>query len=291
MFGRVLAVVGGFYAVGGLLVAFQRVRAPLSGATTWWKFGTYGAFVVAMLVVAALGEVPYALVIVAVLVCVLWEYARAARLPRVARSALMACGSLVAAASLVGGTATLYPLVLVLSLAMLAAGAFAIDPQRGVTVAVWSVTGLLAVGMPAVHLLLVPRHSAWFTSFAFLLLVVASSDAFAEVVGKRWIAGRGVLRASPNKSVSGFIGGLGGALLMALALHAVVGLWTLPVALGLGFLLSVAATVGDLMASGLKRALGVKDFGTVLGDHGGVLDRFDSLIFAALPYYWMIGAA
>jgi phosphatidate cytidylyltransferase len=114
-----------------------------------------------------------------------------------------------------------------------------------------------------------------------VLLVVMSADTAAYFVGS--LIGRSKLypAISPNKSWEGSIGGVVGSLLGA----ALAKFWFFPelslvdVVLG-GILLSLSGQLGDLFESMLKRSFGVKDSGTMIPGHGGLLDRLDSLLFA-----------
>lgn len=125
------------------------------------------------------------------------------------------------------------------------------------------------------------------------LVIFVSASTWLSDVGALFI-GTGLGRhklapsISPAKTWEGSIGGL----LCSLAGGALMGLWMrLPLehAVGLAFLCGLAGQVGDLCELALKRDLGVRDFGTVLPGHGGVLDRIDSLLFAApLAYYYLL---
>lgn len=116
---------------------------------------------------------------------------------------------------------------------------------------------------------------------AFLYLAVAAHDAFAQVVGQA--LGRTPLlpRISPAKTAEGAAGGLvaaagmGALLAVTLTVHPAWGA-------ALGAACGAAAAVGDLVASAWKRALGVRDFGRALGAQGGLLDRFDGMLPAAV---------
>ena len=96
---------------------------------------------------------------------------------------------------------------------------------------------------------------------------------------------------SPKKTVEGAVSGLLGGVLLALLVRAffVLVLNTpmpgIPAAILLGVLGSVAGQVGDLTASLLKRHSGIKDYGKLFPGHGGVMDRFDSVIFALIVMY------
>ncbi len=124
--------------------------------------------------------------------------------------------------------------------------------------------------------------------FWLVLLLVWTGDTLAYYGGKRF--GKHPLSPlSPKKTREGFTFGLlattFAAPLLAHFLH-------LPPsrALLLGAVVGIAAPLGDLFESFVKRELGVKDLGSLLPGHGGVLDRFDSLLFAACAALWVLRA-
>jgi len=121
----------------------------------------------------------------------------------------------------------------------------------------------------------------------FLYLTVAANDAFAQITGQ--FLGRRPLapRISPGKTQEGAVGGLLFAAVVGAALSQTVG-WSYAAGVGMGLVVGLAGLVGDLTASGWKRALRLKDFSGLLGAHGGVLDRFDALIFAAPVFYLLL---
>ena len=118
----------------------------------------------------------------------------------------------------------------------------------------------------------------------FLVVVVQMSDVLQYVWGKSIGRRRLAPSISPNKTWEGLIGGT----LSATAIGA--GLWWAtpfsPVAAALmAFVLTLMGFAGGLIMSAIKRDRGVKDFGTLIGGHGGVLDRIDSLCFAAPVFF------
>ena len=124
--------------------------------------------------------------------------------------------------------------------------------------------------------------------FLVLLPVICAflTDGGAYFAGVFLGKHRGVTRVSPNKSVEGYIGGiLSGALFLLLygaALRQFAGIdASLPVMAVYGLVGSAVTELGDLSFSFVKRQFGVKDYGTLLPGHGGMLDRFDSMVFAA----------
>ena len=97
--------------------------------------------------------------------------------------------------------------------------------------------------------------------------------------------------ASPNKTLEGLIGGMVGALVVTLIVVAGLGLgpWdSWGAAFLLGIAAAIAAPLGDLCESLVKRDLGVKDMGTLIPGHGGVLDRFDALLFVLPAFYFLV---
>jgi phosphatidate cytidylyltransferase len=144
--------------------------------------------------------------------------------------------------------------------------------------------GALSVAVPPGGVLLV-----------FPMVVTWASDIGAFFVG-RAIGGRKLIPSvSPGKTVSGAVGGLLASMLVAWlyarsVLVPVASLGFTPWgAVAFGAIISVAAQVGDLFESLLKREGGVKDSSRIIPGHGGVLDRFDSLIFVMPVAYLLLG--
>lgn len=112
-------------------------------------------------------------------------------------------------------------------------------------------------------------------------------DTFAYFVGVRFGKVHPWPGISPKKSREGTVGGFIGSILVIVLARGHLGITSLPVAVLLGLLVGGVGQLGDLAESALKRYVGVKDSGTLLPGHGGVLDRFDSLMFAATIVYWI----
>lgn len=140
-----------------------------------------------------------------------------------------------------------------------------------------------------------PLGVRWEGAFVlmFPLIVTWMGDSCAYFAGRRFGRRKLIPAVSPKKTVEGGIGGLVGAVGTAALLHLLV-LSTIP-GLGLtlhwvlviGFILGCTAQVGDLAESVLKREAGVKDSGSLLPGHGGILDRFDAILFN-VPLCWVL---
>lgn len=121
-----------------------------------------------------------------------------------------------------------------------------------------------------------------------VLLTVFADDTFAFLVGRAIGRHRLAPAISPGKSWEGFVGGtLAGVAVTFFALYE-QDVLTTGESLLLGLAITLAATLGDLFESAVKRDLGVKDSGRLLAGHGGVLDRVDSLLWAGPTAYFVL---
>lgn len=144
---------------------------------------------------------------------------------------------------------------------------------------------LFVIGILASHTLFILKAPKGSFSLAYLYILVAMNDGFAELCGRGW--GRRPLLPgiSPNKTVGGALGGFLSAAAGSLWFAFLMNPLPLYLCLGAGVLVAVAGQLGDLLFSALKRDLGLKDFGSLFPGHGGVLDRFDSLLGAAPVFF------
>jgi phosphatidate cytidylyltransferase len=121
----------------------------------------------------------------------------------------------------------------------------------------------------------------------YLLLVVQISDVFQYVVGKLFGRRKLAPSVSPSKTVEGLVGGG----LCAVAVGACLW-WITPFSFwgsaGMSLLIVIAGFLGGLALSAVKRSLGAKDWGHMIEGHGGMLDRLDSVSFAAPVFFHVV---
>jgi len=155
----------------------------------------------------------------------------------------------------------------------------------------WLFGYLMAMrGLTANETLVRPAFSADFgwAMQLYLVIVTWMTDPGAYVIGRA--AGRRKLcpAVSPKKTVEGSYGGLITAVATSLLVGTIIGLPVVHSAI-LGVLLGVVGQVGDLAKSVMKREARIKDFGSVFPGHGGVLDRFDAVLFnSVIAYYYVV---
>lgn len=124
-----------------------------------------------------------------------------------------------------------------------------------------------------------------------VVLCVIAADAIGFFVGSNMGNTPLSPRISPNKTLEGLVGGLLGSVLMGIIVSFMIDAWDgIGHGILLGLVVGIIGPFGDLAESMLKRDLGIKDFGSVLPGHGGVLDRFDAMLFC-LPAGWFLWSA
>ena len=164
-------------------------------------------------------------------------------------------------------------------------------PMRGLAVTVLAVAYIGVLGAHAALMLQIPTHGTGILTAAIVLTV--AHDVSAMAIGRA--AGRTPLsRASPNKTLEGLLGGA----VVTVAVGVVMGLVGMPAPIAespgsfwtavlLSVVVAVAAPIGDLAESMLKRDLDIKDMGSLLPGHGGILDRFDAMLFTLPATYYV----
>ena len=125
-----------------------------------------------------------------------------------------------------------------------------------------------------------------------LILILVScwiTDSFAYFIGMKLGKHRGIFRVSPKKSVEGFIGGFIVTGIVLLAFHYFMpDLFTLGQIAAAILSAGIFGQIGDLFESMLKRDVGIKDSSNLIPGHGGILDRFDSVLVAIPIFYFLL---
>ncbi|HHZ01793.1 MAG TPA: phosphatidate cytidylyltransferase [Tissierellia bacterium] len=151
-----------------------------------------------------------------------------------------------------------------------------------------TVTKIIIIGVYVVffmyHMMLMNN-----SKFVWLVYIIAfGSDTFAYFSGKLFGKHKLYPKVSPNKTIEGAIGGVIGSTILSLIYFNYLSINKYFYIIIFSVSASVFSMVGDLMASKIKREYGVKDFGNLLPGHGGIMDRFDSVLFVAPTVYYFI---
>jgi phosphatidate cytidylyltransferase len=234
------------------------------------------------------------------LICVLSlvcyrEYARATGLFRERIvSAAVALGILALNFAILDHWYGFFVALLPLSVGVIAVASIPADRPAGYIQRVaLGIFGFLLFGSALGHLGYMANDWNYRPILLMILAAVGLNDVAAYVTGKS-IGGPKLLpHTSPNKTISGAIGGLVVTTAFVVALSGPIfaqtglaGIWH---RLGLGLIIGVAGQLGDLMLSSIKRDLGVKDTGAAIPGHGGVLDRANSLLLVAPSVFHYVG--
>jgi phosphatidate cytidylyltransferase len=223
------------------------------------------------------------------------EFARATGLFREhLTSALVVLGILAATFAIVDHWYDLFLAVLPLGVVTIAGLAVLADAPRGyVQRTALGVFAFAFFGFGFGHLAYFGNDVEFRPIILFVLIAVELNDVFAYVTGRLFGSRKLLPHTSPNKTWGGAIG----AVVLTTAFVWLVGPHVLagrPSAGGsrlllLGVLIAVAGQLGDLVLSSIKRDVGIKDFAATIPGHGGLLDRFDSLVLVAPAVFHLIG--
>ena len=181
-----------------------------------------------------------------------------------------------------------------LTMVLLAIVAILRDQPRGYTQRVsLGVISFLLFGHCLGHLGFMANDADFRPIVMLIILTVELNDVFAYITGKTFGRRKITPQTSPNKTLGGALG----ALVLTTTLVSSVGHFvfagsavdTPAKLIGLGLIVSVAGQFGDLMVSSIKRDIGIKDMGVTIPGHGGLLDRFDSMLLVAPAVFHYIG--
>ncbi len=217
------------------------------------------------------------------------EYARLFTLPPAALGVVIIGGALVFLASVWGSPQVSWGALIAWVVLTAAGGALLLRQpalQSLVRVPAATIVGPVYLGMPMAMLARWRIEHIWLSVVAFLLLIWAN-DTAAYFAGSAFGRHKLAPRISPGKSWEGAVAGAAAGAAVGAVASGWLGLEAATAAL-FGLLVTIASQAGDLFESAMKRRAGVKDSGALLPGHGGVLDRFDGIFFAAPFGYAML---
>ncbi len=284
------ALIEGLFLLGFLLIVRLHVLkkgTEESRKRLWTKYAWYLGIVNVFLLLTFWGYPYFQLLMGAIIFLALREFFGALRHKGLeAYESFGIClGMGVFGASLVLTPAAFYSVVLLLLLLVLAVPIVSCSPELAVPKTAATLLAVLYISVLASHTSFIQSAENGPFRMAFLYTLLAINDGFAELLG-RMVGSKPLCTAiSPNKTVGGALGGLlsvlGGSLVFSFLLQGI----PLYQCLLAGALIGLAGQTGDLVSSAFKRDLGIKDFSNLFPGHGGVLDRFDGLIFTAPIFY------
>jgi phosphatidate cytidylyltransferase len=153
----------------------------------------------------------------------------------------------------------------------------------------WTLVGIIYIGWLLSHFITLRELEGGREWVFFVVLATFAADTTAFFIGKAW--GRHSLAAKISSAktwegaLGGFLGAIAASLILALLLGLAIPYWQMVV---LGILIGIFAPLGDLAESMLKRSTGLKDSGTLIPGHGGLLDRLDSILFTVVVVYYYV---
>jgi phosphatidate cytidylyltransferase len=233
----------------------------------WW----FAAFVILVMVVSA-GEFYHT---------IRSEEVRPLALFGLLGVVFMGVGAQMTGASAVAGWSAAFVVMIILYLTL--------SPRRQpLSDAVVTIVGMVWIGLLSFAILIAhgPQPVAY---ILFVVFLVVANDTAAYFVGRSLGRRKLAPQLSPKKTVEGLVGGMVAGLIVATVLATFPAWETIGIAKALvaGVLVGVVVPLGDAVESMVKRSLGVKDMGSVLPGHGGMLDRIDGFLFAAPAIYYL----
>ncbi len=257
----------------------QQAATPAAAPGNNLALRAASAVVLAPLAVAAAwyGGWPFALFWGVAAVAVLWEWIALVVGPG-HRLMFSSCASALAVAALLAWRERPSVAILLVGLGALAATIFAPRERRG-----WITGGILYAGIMLLAPMLLRGETAdGFVAMVFLFAIVWTTDILAYFGGRAFGGPKLLPAVSPKKTWSGAITGAVAAMALCVAGAAWLGAGDLVAIAILALVLSVAAQLGDLLESWIKRQFGAKDASHLIPGHGGVMDRLDGFWAAAL---------
>ena len=293
----VVGVVAALLLAPPAMLAIHR-RKPCDEAKRrdlWARYRSWWVLAPLMTAPVLLGAASTILAVAALSMLCYREFARGTGLFRERTiSAIVGLGILAVTFATVDHWYNFFMALVPLTVITIAAAGILSDRPRGYIQRVALGTlGFLLFGSCLGHLGYIANDPDYRPLLLTVLLCVEANDIFAFTAGR--LLGRRQLapNTSPNKTVTGALSAVALTTLLFALIGRVLFARTVLVHPGhvvaLGALISVAGQLGDLMLSSIKRDLGIKDFGATIPGHGGLLDRFDSLILVAPAFFHYVG--
>jgi phosphatidate cytidylyltransferase len=270
-----------------VLIHKRRQSPPEARRSLWTKYVWYLVIVNAFFVLVFLGYPFFHLAVLAIILAGLREFFTAleSQGAKTYGSFGTCLGLVIGISAVFLGPPPFYLLALLSMLVIFIAPVLSGRPDDAVQRISTTLLPVFFISVLTCHLFFIRSLPEGSYHLAFLYILLTMNDGFSELWGRLLGAKPLCMNLSPNKTVGGAVGGMLTTLAGSLIFSFLLAKTPLCQCALAGLVIAAAGQVGDLVSSALKRDLGIKDFGSLFPAHGGIIDRFDSLIFTAPIYY------